>query len=120
MRLRDCDLDVTAIVTRPLIKKEPEEEWVEAQTVGTIPPALYQFYSGAKFFSFGSSPRFLADTEKKLFPYIGTLARGILESFCQAEELTKDILDSHKKSYTPFKKAKGKSWDRKADERALR
>lgn len=120
MRLQDCDLDVTAIVTRPLVKTEPEEEWVEARNVGAIPPALYRYYSGAKSFSFRSSPRFLADSEKILFPYVGTLARGILESLCQAEELVKDILDAHEKTYTPLKKAKGKSWDRKAGERALR
>jgi hypothetical protein len=120
MRLQDCDLDVTAIVTRPLVKNEPEEEWVEANKLGVIPPALYHYYSGAKFFSFRGSPRFLADTEKILFPYVGTLARGILESLCQAEELTKEILDAHEKTYTPLKKAKGKSWDRRAGEQALR
>ncbi|MBX9659609.1 MAG: hypothetical protein K2X00_13660 [Nitrospiraceae bacterium] len=120
MRLQDCDLDVTGIVTRPLVKGEPEEEWVEAKTAGVIPPALYYYYSEAKFFSFRSSPRFLADTGKILFPYVGALARGILESLRQAEELTKDILDAHEKAYTPLKKAKGKSWDPKASERALR
>lgn len=120
MKLQDCDLDVTAIVSRPLVKDEPEEEWVEAQKQRVIPPALYRFYSVSNFFSFRKSPRFLADSTKILFPYVGTLARGILESLSQADELTRDIFDAHEKTYTPLKKAKGRSWDRKAGERALR
>jgi len=120
MRLQDCDLDVTAIVARPLIKAEPEVEWIEAKKAGTVPPALYRFYSGANYFSFRDSPRFLSDSEKLLFPYIGSLVRGLFESLCQADELTKEIAEAHDKTYTPLKKAKGKSWDRKAGERALR
>lgn len=120
MKLLDCDLNITAIVTRPLIKAEPEEEWIEAKKAGTVPPALYRFYSGANYFSFRESPRFLLDSEKLLFPYIGSLVRGLFESLCQADELTKEIAEAHDKTYTPLKKAKGKSWDRKADIRALR
>jgi len=41
MRLQDCDLDVTTIVARPLVKSEPEEEWIKAKKAGVIPPTLY-------------------------------------------------------------------------------
>ncbi|MEP6957918.1 MAG: hypothetical protein ABI980_04245 [Nitrospirota bacterium] len=113
-------MDITGVVARPLVKTEPEQEWVDAEKTETIPPALYRFYINAEFFSLGRSPKFLADSEKMLFPYVGALARGILESLREAEDHIKDLRMAHEKEYTPIKKAKGREWDPKASEKALR
>lgn len=120
MRLNKCNLDITGIIARPLVKTEPEPEWVEAKKKGTIPPALYRFYTNADFFSLRRSPKFLTDSEKMLFPYVGALARGIYESLMEAEDLIEDLCTAHEKAYTPIKKAKGRKWDPKASERAIR
>lgn len=45
MRLNKCNLDITGIIARPLVKTEPEPEWVDAKKKETIPPALYRFYT---------------------------------------------------------------------------
>jgi len=120
MKLDGCDLDIKGVVMRPLIKTEPEKEWVEAEKAGIIPPALYRFYSTAAYFSFRSSPVFLSDPDRMLFPYIGTLTRGIFESLGEADELIQEIRTAHENTYTPVKKAKGRAWDPKAGERTLR
>jgi hypothetical protein len=120
MKLHECNLDITGVVARPLVKTEPEQEWIDAQKTGTIPPALYRFYTNSDFFSLRRSPKFLADSEKMLFPYVGALARGILESLREAEDLLEDLRTAHEKAYTPIKKAKGRQWDPKASEKALR
>jgi hypothetical protein len=91
MKLECYSLDVTGVVTKPLIRREAEKEWVEANNAGLIPPALYRFYSTASYFSFRSSPRFLSDPDRMLFPYVGALTRGVFESLCEADELSKRL-----------------------------
>lgn len=120
MKLDGCNLDIKGVVMRPLIRSEAEKEWVEADKAGIIPPALYRFYSTAAYFSFRSSPNFLSDPGRMLFPYIGALTRGVFESLCEANELIQEIETAHKNTYTPIKKAKGRSWDPKAGDKALR
>ncbi len=121
MKLDKCNLDITGInVARHLIKTEPEQEWVDAHKAGTIPSALYRFYADADFFSLRHSPKFLSDRETMLFPYVGTLARGIFESLRETEDFIQDLCIAHKNAYTPLKNAKGTKCDARASEKALR
>ena len=99
---------------------EPEEEWVQANDRGIIPDSLFKFYCGADYFSFGKAPRFLSDPEKLLFPFVSNLARGILDSSIEAEDLLAEIRAAHERMYTPVKKITGVKWDDRANLKSQR
>jgi len=120
MKLQECDLDISGVVSRPLIRSKPEEEWLQAKDHEIIPDSLFEFYCRADYFSFGKAPRFLSDPEKLLFPFVSNVARGILDSCIEAEDLLTAIRDAHQRMYTPVKRMKGVEWDAKASLKSQR
>ncbi len=120
MKLQECDLNIYGVVTRPLIRSEPEREWVLAKESGIIPNSLFDFYCKANYFSFGKAPRFLSDSTRVIFPFVSNLTRGVFDCCLEADELLTQIKTSHEKIYTPIKKIKGSSWDDKANLRLQR
>ncbi len=120
MRLQDCMLNVAAISTHPLIRTNPEQEWVGARDSGAIPPSLFRLYESAEFLSFGAAPGFLADSERMLFGYFGMLLRGLKDALVEAVQLTNEFEKAQGDSYDPVKRDRGERWDPQASIRARR
>ena len=120
MKLQDCILDITHVSMAPLKKTAPEEDWNDALQSGAIPSSLFGLYVHADYLSFGSAPRFLADSENILFSYFAMLVRSLKDLLIEAEELTTEFVHAEERKYNPEKEARGESWDPKADIQARR
>ena len=120
MKLQDCILDITHVSMAPLKKTAPEKDWNDALQSGVIPSSLFSLYVHADYLSFGSAPRFLADSENILFSYFAMLVRGLKDLLIEAEELTAEFVHAEAQKYDPGKKSRGESWDTKADIQARR
>src|SRR5690242_20110277 len=87
MLLDQCDLaGIDHVQMAPFERRSPEDEWVNANRDGIIPPALYELYARAGFLSFGKAPQFMGDPENLLFSYFGLIVRSVLESLLDAHE----------------------------------
>ena len=121
MKLQDCIiLDSTYVLMAPLEKTGPEKDWSDAFQSGTIPRSLFRLYVCANYLSFGSAPKFLADSENILFSYFAMLVRGLRDLLIEAEELTAEFSHAEERKYNPEKKLRGEDWDTKADIQARR
>jgi len=121
MRLDACDLDgVDFVSIAPFERNSPEEEWVNANNDGVIPPPLYDLYQKANFLSFGKAPRFLSDPENLLFSYYALVLRSIHESLVDAHIQADSFSDAHQLVYDPMKKLRGEKWEKGADKRERR
>ena len=120
MRLQDCILDVDRVVTHPLTRTSPEEEWVEARDSGAIPHSLFGLYEAADYLSFGAASGFLADPERMLFGYFGMLLRGLRDALVEGAELAREFEQAQANVYDPVKKLRGEQWDPRAPIRARR
>ena len=120
MKLQDCILDITHVSMAPLKKTGPEEDWNDALQSGVIPKSLFILYVHADYLSFGSAPRFLADSENILFSYFAMLVRSLKNLLIEATELTTEFVQAEAQKYDPGKKSRGESWDPKADIQASR
>ncbi len=120
MKMIDCDLDVDAAGTHPLVISQPEPEWTEPRDTGAIPPHLYDLYRAANCFSLGSEPPFLRDPKGLLFPYFKNVATDMRESFEYLPELLDVMRKAEAEEYTPIKLKKGESWDPLATRRLRR
>jgi hypothetical protein len=118
--LDGCDLDIAGVVTAPLQRKEPEEDWLNANTAGSIPPALYGLYERASFLSFGTAPQFLSDQDNLLFSYFGLSLRSVMESLVDARDQSHSFAAAHELVYDPVKQIRGESWDKDANKRERR
>ena len=75
-RLSDCELKNLGVAySYPPVHVRPEPAWDESRTQGTVPDALYYFYTGAGYFSLGSAPPFLNDPDRVLFSYLKSLVK---------------------------------------------
>jgi hypothetical protein len=120
MKIEDCVLDGDYVSGAPFTRTEPEDDWARARDSGMIPPELFDLYRRAHYLSFGSAPRFLADTDNVLFSYFSMLLRSALESFVDSQEQLHSFVGEQKQSYDAGKKLSGESWDPSADIRARR
>ena len=120
MRLQDCMLDIDGVVTHPLARTSPEEEWVSARDSGAIPRSLFGLYESANYLSFGAAPGFLADPERMLFGYFGMLLRSLRDALVEGAELVKEFEQAQGNVYDPVKKLRGEQWDPRAPLRARR
>ena len=120
MRLQDCFLDVDRVVTHPLERTSPEEDWVSARDSGAIPPSLFGLYEAADYLSFGRAAGFLADQERVLFGYFGMLLRGLKDALLEGVDLVKEFEQAQKTVYDPVKRLRGEQWDPQAPLRARR
>jgi hypothetical protein len=120
MLLQDCILDVDRVVTHPLKRTSPEEDWVSARDSGAIPSSLFGLYEAAAYLSFGAASGFLADPEHVLFGYFGTLLRGLKDALLEGVDLAKEFEQAQGNVYDPVKKLRGQQWDPQASLRARR
>jgi hypothetical protein len=118
MLIQNCILDGNIFFTAPLVRTEPEQEWLDALNSGAIPGPLFELYRRADFLSFGSAPSFLRDDKKILFSYFSMLVRSIMEALADAETQLKSFIETNKLVYDAGKKLRGESWDPTADARA--
>lgn len=96
MRLENCVLNFNVVVSAPLTRTEPEEEWVRATESDAISASLYDLYSRANFLSFGSAPSFSRDDDNLLFSYFSMLLRSLMESLVDADEQLRSFLGAQK------------------------
>jgi hypothetical protein len=120
MRLEDCVLNFDLVMTAPLQRTEPEQEWVRAHSSKVIPASLYDLYCRANYLSFGAVSSFLQDDDNVLFSYFGMLMRSQMEAFADADEQLRLFIEAQIRTYDLGKKARGESWDSEADGRARR
>lgn len=114
MKLQDCILDINQVSMPPLKKTAPEKDWNDALQSGTIPNSLFRLYVRADYLSFGSAPRFLADSENILFSYFAMLVHSLKDLLIEAEELTVEFRHAEERTYNPGKESRGESWDPRA------
>jgi hypothetical protein len=120
MRLEDCVLDADIIISAPMVRTEPEEEWVRASKSGAIPSVLFDFYCRAGFLSFGSAPAFLQYKDHILFSYFSLLLRSVMESLVDADIQLGLFSEAQRLTYDVSKKIRGESWDETAGTRGRR
>jgi hypothetical protein len=120
LRLEHCILSFDAFVSAPLVRNEPEEEWVRARDSGAIPDELYEIYRRAHYLSFGSAPVYLKDIDNVLFSYFGMLLRSLLESLVDSDAQLRSFVAAQADTYDAGKKIRGEVWDPGADARARR
>jgi hypothetical protein len=120
MRLEDCVLNFNVVVSAPLTRTEPEEEWVRAMESDAIPASLYDLYSRANFLSFGTAPSFLQDEDNLLFSYFSMLLRSLMEALVDADGQLRSFVGAQKLTYDAGKKIRREWWDPTADARARR
>lgn len=118
MRLEDCDLNIDFVVSAPIMRTEPEPEWVAARKSGVIPEPAFALYSRASFLSFGAAPPFLGDHKKFLFSYFSMVLRSVKEALVDGDYELQEFVKAHAQVYDPGKKARAEPWDPKADDRA--
>jgi hypothetical protein len=118
MKLENCGLQIAGVVTPPLIRTEPEPDWVTARDTGILPAAGFSLYSRSNYFSYGSAPPFLADENHLLFTYFGMVLRSVRESLVDADAELRAFLDSQAHIYDPGKRVRGEEWDPSAPKQA--
>jgi hypothetical protein len=120
MRLQDCIVDVDAFVTAPLVRTEPESEWIQARDSGSIPIELFDLYCRANYLSFGGATRFLTDPDNVLFSYFCMIVRSVTESLADSMTQVSGFCEDQKLTYDAGKVIHGEPWDPEADGRARR
>lgn len=120
MKMEDCVLTAHRIGMRPIIRHEPEKDWLEAFNNKLIPDQMYRYYCIASFFSINKAPKFLDDPDRILFSYLSALIRGLKERFIESSDLIEKIKVDDTRIYSPTKKVKGEDWDPDASIRIRR
>ena|SRR2546428_810594 len=93
MRLQNCILDIDRVVAAPsLLSSAPEQDWLDARNSGSIPPSLFALYCRADYLSFGSAPKFLADSQSIIFSYFAMLLRSLKDLLIEAQGLAVKFL----------------------------
>lgn len=118
MRLEDCDLNLDVVVSAPVVRTEPEPDWVTARKSGVLPEPVFTLYSRANFLSFGTASSFLRDDKKFLFSYFSMVLRSVKEALTDADDELKEFENAQAQVYDPGKKMRGEPWDPKADDHA--
>lgn len=111
MRLEDCELNIAAVVSAPLLRTKPDDSWLSVYKNKSIPESLYKFYTTAEYFSFDKCPKFLRDGKNILFAHLETSVELIKSSFEEYSELVEFMKKYDKDSFNPIKKAKGETFD---------
>lgn len=117
MKLDDCKLDVDRVVSAPLIRTEPEPDWVRARDSGVLPQAGFVLYTRSDFLSFGSAPSFLADEKHLLFSYFAMVLRSLRDALIDADAELRSFSENQALIYDPGKRIRGEEWDPEASER---
>lgn len=120
MKLENCELEVDRVVTAPMVRTEPEPEWVAARDAGLLPAAGFALYRRSSFLSFGSAPPFLADEKHLLFSYFAMVLRSVRDALVDADVELRAFSESQARVYDFGKRIRGEEWDPAAPERARR
>jgi hypothetical protein len=122
MRLKDCDLDVQGISIAPFLRIEAEAEWVRAKDSGAIPQSLFDLYRRANYLSFGTAPKFLADSDNLLFSYFCLAVRSVMAALVEASDEVIEFNQAQLGVYYPAKAQNDPTWSKEksdlADKRA--
>ncbi len=118
MKLENCNLQIAAVVTAPIIRTEPEPEWIAAHEAALLPAAAFALYSRSSFLSFGAAPPFLADEKHLMFSYFAMVLRSVRDAFFDADNELRTFSESQARIYDPGKRARGEEWDPSAPQRA--
>ncbi|MDO8804457.1 MAG: hypothetical protein Q7R35_08495 [Elusimicrobiota bacterium] len=118
MRLENCKTEINQVVSAPIIRTKPEDDWVTAKDSGVLPLTAFTLYSRANFLSFDTEPPFLADKKRILFSYFSMLLTSIKESLLDADCELHLFIKARAQVYDPGKKLRGETWDATADNRA--
>jgi len=105
---------------RPIIHKEPDQQWVDAKNRQVLPEQVYKFYCVANYFSLDKAPKYLDDPDRFLFSFLSSLLRGTRDSFDESHTLLQQLINDSELVYTPTKKIKGEKWDPEASRRTQR
>src|SRR5262245_9423914 len=111
MRLENCILEIDRVVAAPIVRTEPEPDWVAARDAQILPPAGFAMYVRSSFLSFGAAPAFLADEKRLLFSYFGMVLRGVRDALVEADLELQGLSDSLARVYDPGKRIRGEEWD---------
>jgi len=120
MKLENCELNIDRVVAAPMVRTEPEPDWVAARDGGLLPPACFTMYSRSSFLSFGAAPPFLADEKRFLFSYFAMVLRSVRDALVDADVELRAFSESQARVYDPGKRIRGEEWDPAAPERARR
>lgn len=112
MKLEDCNLRAICVV----MQKDPtraniDDSWNVARVEGSVPEMLFRFYTNADYFSPEAAPPFLRDKRRFLFSYLGTVTEAAKECLVEATQFSNEIKSLELEIYSPFKKAKGETWN---------
>jgi len=118
MRLENCELDIDWVVTAPMVRTEPEPDWIAARDAGLLPPPGFAMYSRSSFFSFGAAPPFLTDEKRFLFSYFAMVLRSVRDALVDADLELQSFSDNQARVYDSGKRIRGEEWDPTATDRA--
>lgn len=120
MKLENCQLEVDRVVAAPMVRTEPEPDWVAARDAAILPVAGFALYSRSSFLSFGSAPPFLADEKHLLFTYFAMVLRSVRDALIDADVELRAFLENQARVYDPGKRIRGEEWDPDAPQCARR
>jgi hypothetical protein len=118
MKLENCELQVAGVAAAPMMRTEPEPDWVAARDAALLPAAGFVLYSRSSFLSFGAAPPFLADEKHLLFSYFAMVLRSVRDALVDADAELRAFSESQARVYDPGKRMRGEEWDPSAPQRA--
>ncbi len=118
MKLEDCVLDIDRVVAPPMMRTEPEPDWVAALEQGILPAGGFAMYTRSRFLSFGAAPQFLTDEKHFLFSYFAMVLRSVRDALLDADVELRAFSESQARVYDPGKRMRGEEWDPAAADRA--
>ncbi len=72
MKLENCVLEIDRVSAAPMMRTEPEPDWIAALEQGILPAGGFAMYTRSRFLSFGAAPQFLTDEKHFLFRKMGS------------------------------------------------
>ena len=114
MKLSDCHLSVTAVVTAPFEHSQPEESWSGALARGDIPEELWAFYRSTRYLSSSALAGSSTPEERLVTVYFSRLIRSIKDCFVDISEHRSKMRVEYPRQYDPLEPARDREFHRDA------
>jgi hypothetical protein len=93
MKLKDLPIDqIDVVVTAPLAREQPDEDWSAAAAAGVIPASVYQLYRVSGCLDSTKPPRYLSAFQSiAVFGFFKGLMQSLLDAFLEAHEAAREL-----------------------------
>src|SRR5438105_2834928 len=103
MKLSDCHMQLSTVVTPPFEHDAPDDDWIEAKRIGYIPEQLWDLYRATRYLSASSLAGLETEGARVVTVYFARLIRSIKECLTDAAELRAAMRELNGRQYDPRK-----------------